>query len=103
MEPVRYPQGRNMSGGSGYNMNRQCNNGGCSRQGQRQQMPNPSVVQNTPCKDRHHHDHDEFPIGMGYVPMQKWGDLYTPEKGLCEGTIFVELNVIFCGKRGNCA
>ncbi|MBQ8983040.1 MAG: spore coat associated protein CotJA [Lachnospiraceae bacterium] len=46
-------------------------------------------------------DPDDFPIGMGYVPMQKWRDLYPMEKGFMEGTIFMELNRIFCGKRGN--
>lgn len=101
MEPVRYPQGRNMSGGRGYNMNPQHNNGGGSRQGQRQQCPNQTASANTPCRDRHDHDFDDFPVGIGYVPWQRWGELYSPEKGLCEGTIFVDLNLIFCGKRGN--
>lgn len=52
---------------------------------------------------QHHFDtgSKKYPIGMGYVPMQTWGELYPPEQGLCEGTIFVELNQIFCGKRGN--
>lgn len=78
MEPVRYPRGRNMS--PGYN-----------------RVSNPSM----PCKDRVHDDIDRFPVGMSYVPWQSWGELYPPEKGLCEGTIFMDLNQIFCGKRGN--
>lgn len=45
----------------------------------------------------------EFPIGMSYVPWQSWENLYSPEKGLCEGTIFADLNQVFCGKRGSCA
>ena len=55
-----------------------------------------------PCSRDHFRDDDtRFPIGMSYVPWQSWGNLYSPEKGLCEGTIFAELNQIFCGKRGN--
>ncbi len=53
-----------------------------------------------PCGDRLNDKHETFPIGMSYVPWQTWGDLYPPEKGLCEGTIFMELNQVFCGKRG---
>lgn len=60
-------------------------------------VSNPSM----PCKDRVHDDIDRFPVGMSYVPWQSWGELYPPEKGLCEGTIFMDLNQIFCGKRGN--
>lgn len=41
-----------------------------------------------------------MPVGMAYVPMQKWGEMYTPEKAICEGTAFPELNLIFCGARG---
>lgn len=77
MEPVRYPQGRNMA--PGYT---------------RSPMP---------CRDRFKDDYDSFPVGMSYVPWQTWGELYPPEKGLCEGTIFTDLNQIFCGKRGTCA
>lgn len=78
MEPARYPNGRGMV--PGYN-----------------RCPTPSM----PCKDRSHDSIDAFPVGMSYVPWQSWGELYSPEKGLCEGTIFVDLNQIFCGKRGN--
>lgn len=52
------------------------------------------------------HRHDEmehlgceFPVVMAYVPWQQWGDLYDPECGLMQGTIFKELNFIFCGER----
>lgn len=40
-----------------------------------------------------------FPIAMAYVPWQQWGELYDPECGLKQGTIFKELNKIFCGVR----
>lgn len=40
------------------------------------------------------------PIGMAYVPSQGFGELYDAKKGLCEGTMFPDLNLIFCGVRG---
>ena len=43
---------------------------------------------------------DEFPIGMGYVPWQRWRDLYEPAKALQVGTIFAELDKPFLGMRG---
>lgn len=42
---------------------------------------------------------DAFPPVMAFVPWQQWGDLYDPECGLKEGTIFKDLNYIFCGTR----
>ncbi|MGN0436933.1 MAG: spore coat associated protein CotJA [Lachnospiraceae bacterium] len=55
-------------------------------------------------KQCHKHDDMEklgcdFPPVMSYVPWQQWGDLYEPECALREGTIFKELNYIFCGVR----
>ncbi|MDE7367203.1 MAG: spore coat associated protein CotJA [Lachnospiraceae bacterium] len=52
-------------------------------------------------RERFMDDDRNFPIGMAYVPWQIWGNLYPPEQGLREGTIFQDLNQIFCGKRGN--
>lgn len=43
---------------------------------------------------------DEFPIGMTYVPWQKWRDIYEPSKALERGTIFAELDKPFLGMRG---
>lgn len=97
MEPVRYPQGRSMSGGCGHNRNNQMAYG--SRQNPMPQAG--SRPSNMPCRDRFKDDSEDFPVGMAYVPWQTWGDLYPPEKALCEGTIFADLNQIFCGKRGN--
>lgn len=61
------------------------------------------------CKDTyesHCHKHDameqlgcKFPTVMAYVPWQQWGDLYDPDCALKEGTLFKELNLIFCGVR----
>lgn len=42
---------------------------------------------------------DNFPIGMAYVPWQHWGEIYTGEHALKEGTIFKELNKEFKGVR----
>ena len=43
---------------------------------------------------------EETPIGMAYVPSQEFGELYDAKKGLREGTMFPDLNLIFCGVRG---
>ncbi len=40
----------------------------------------------------------EMPIGMCYVPMQQWGELYSAEVGLSRGTIFPELDKPFIGE-----
>ena len=42
---------------------------------------------------------DAFPVVMAYVPWQQWGDLYNPDRALKEGTLFKDLNKIFCGMR----
>ncbi len=43
---------------------------------------------------------DKFPIGMAYVPWQKFEKLYDDlEKAYCNGTIFPELNKPFTGRR----
>ncbi len=62
------------------------------------------VCQVTCDKDCHRHDEMEhlgceFPVVMAYVPWQQWGDLYEAECGLQQGTIFKDLNYIFCGER----
>lgn len=40
-----------------------------------------------------------FPTVMAYVPWQQWGELYDADCGLMQGTMFKELNLIFCGVR----
>jgi hypothetical protein len=50
---------------------------------------------------RHHQRKEHMPIGMAYVPMQEWSEMYEPCEGLYEGSAFPELNLIFCGVRGN--
>ena len=41
----------------------------------------------------------EYPIGMGYVPWQDFRNLYDPEKSLHAGTMFIELDKPFIGRR----
>lgn len=62
------------------------------------------VCQVTREKDCHRPDEMEhlgceFPVVMAYVPWQQWGDMYEAECGLMQGTIFKDLNFIFCGER----
>lgn len=40
-----------------------------------------------------------FPLVMAYVPWQQWGEMYDADCGLMQGTIFKDLNKIFCGER----
>lgn len=42
---------------------------------------------------------DAYPIGMGYVPWQEFKDLHDPDRGLHAGTIFMELEKPFTGRR----
>ena len=36
---------------------------------------------------------------MGYIPWQRWEEIYDMEKGLCQGTIFPNLDKPFKGGR----
>lgn len=48
--------------------------------------------------EKHSHEEcKEYPLAMGYVPWQTWGDLYEPCDALNQGTIFKDLNYKFCG------
>lgn len=38
---------------------------------------------------------DSFPVGMAYVPWQKWRNVVDGRKGLRQGTIFDELALNF--------
>ena len=37
----------------------------------------------------------ELPLAMAYVPIQPWGDTYTPCRALCRGTLFPVLDFPF--------
>lgn len=41
----------------------------------------------------------DWSIGMTYVPMQKWQELYPLDEGFHQGTIFKELDLPFLGRR----
>lgn len=41
---------------------------------------------------------DQLPLGMAYVPMQKWEKLYESELGLNRGTIFSQLDLPWIGE-----
>ena len=57
----------------------------------------------TVSKDWEMYEHlNHLRTGMGYVPCQKFTELYTPEFGLQVGTIFPDLCKPFCGKRRCC-
>lgn len=43
-------------------------------------------------------DFSDFPVGMCYVPWQKFGQVYDPKRALMVGTIFPELDKPFTGK-----
>lgn len=66
----------------------------------------------TACDRKHENEHPcqdkksvtciataNFPVGMAYVPMQKWGPLYDHQKALSQGTLFPELDKPFAGGR----
>lgn len=40
-------------------------------------------------------DLSRFPIGMGYVPMQKWSQPSPINEAFCRGTLFAELDLPF--------
>ena len=42
---------------------------------------------------------DSLSLAMSYVPWQTWEDLYKPEDGFQQGTIFKQLNKPFTGRR----
>lgn len=42
----------------------------------------------------------DLAIAMAYVPWQTWRNIYDPEKALCRGTLFQDLDQPFCGAGG---
>lgn len=45
------------------------------------------------CEKKLMNDHPKMKVGYAYVPYQKFGNLYTPEKAIIQGTIFPELDI----------
>lgn len=65
----------------------------CNRNRQNQGQSNCSSCQgNTTCTDI-----DDMVLGMAYVPMQEWKQVFDPDKGLQSGTIFPDLVYNFYG------
>lgn len=56
-------------------------------------MPESPMLEGQICVDR-----SRFPIGMAYVPMQKWEQLYEPPVGFHRATIFQQLDLPFLGE-----
>lgn len=44
---------------------------------------------------------DTMPLAMAYVPIQKFGVVYEPDKALTRGTIFPDLDKPFYGCKKN--
>lgn len=52
------------------------------------------------CNSHSDHGMNAFPVGMAYVPWQKWQNIYEPEMALRAGTLFKDLDLKFYGIRG---
>ena len=61
----------------------------------RSDMPS-DPMHHTP-KPHPHEMPEPMVLAMGYVPAQKWQDLYEPEEALCKGTLFRQLDLPFEG------
>lgn len=72
---------------------------GCAKnQMKRNISPLSADMQNKGCKK------DDKSLAMVYSPYQEWGNIYGPEKALCAGTLFSELDKPFAGYKtsGRC-
>lgn len=72
------------------NMNRSNNNCGCMRDMQKDECVGGC--------DRGTEHVDHMMPGMGFVPWQKWEDVYCIDDGLENGTIFGQLNKPYIGR-----
>ncbi len=86
--------------------NRNCSRGGQGRcyynQGTTVKYPVQSRSRQSD-RDEHRQHTDDMcrqPVGMAYIPEQLFENLYDAKCGLMEGTMFKDLNLIFCGIRG---
>ena len=99
-KPVIEP--RNDNNGCGRQMGSQCSNG-CNRQNVNPiqnncNCNNMQSVTNENCAEAISHiDMHNIPIGIGYVPWQKWRKINALCDGLSQGTIFKELSLPFYG------
>lgn len=60
-------------------------------------MINMSMKEDEGCNKMHEHV-DHMNPGMGYVPWQKWEEIYDMEKGFERGTIFCQLDKPYTGR-----
>ena len=82
---------QNMNCGTNYRMNHNCNTG-CN-----QYMSDKMSKEDCPSEGK-----DELsgmPLGMAYVPWQRFCNLYEECEAIYQGTIFQDLDLDFCGKR----
>mgnify|MGYP000000116998 FL=1 len=99
-KPVIEP--RNDNKGCGRQMGSQCSNS-CNRQNVNPiqnncNCNNMQSVTNENCAEAISHiDMHNIPIGIGYVPWQKWRKINALCDGLSQGTIFKELSLPFYG------
>ena len=86
----------NYQGSMNNHRNGRCRQGNCGMS--EAQMDNlMNQCQNDPSQRGSSDPMYGMPLGIGYVPWQCWGNLYDLEEGLCNGTIFPELNLQFFG------
>ena len=68
---------------------------------QAQAASEPVVTSSACCDNSAEYDElSGMALAMAYVPWQEWRALLEPEKALCCGTIFEELNKPFLGSGG---
>ena len=79
-------------------MNTMNGRNGCNRCGMND---NQRDCMMTRCKNENCSCHSDtlygMPLGIGYVPWQRWSKLYDSSEALYHGTIFPELNLPFLG------
>lgn len=88
--------------GCGYNYRRSSSReASCQRtRGNRSGMPYSAEMQTAMPRMAQGCSDSQWPVAMGYVPMQVWSQPVPLCRGLRAGTIFADLNKPFCGKGG---
>lgn len=101
----------NQTRNTGYNMNQTRNKGDNMQRETRNYDNSDSGKKECSCMKNMHQDKrnegcdrgnepvDKMMPAMGYVPWQKWEDVYCIEEGLENGTIFSQLNKPYIGRR----
>ncbi len=98
MNQRQMPEYRNMTHCNGRCMSEPCD----TMYRDECHMPESYERERKDCGCGHHVDVLEgMPLAMAYVPWQKWCEVYDICGGFSRGTIFRELDKMFCG-RGGC-